>query len=90
MNISVLSPEFNTSLIPAGAGPAPVPEAAASWNGVAGELASVAISFDPAASGPAAAPGQCLAYRTTAGATAPPVVDFSMNYPAVCCACEGR
>jgi len=51
MNFSVLPPEINSLRIFSGAGPAPMLEAAAAWDGVAGELASSAALFDSVTSG---------------------------------------
>ncbi len=58
MNFSVLPPEINSMRIFAGAGPTPMLEAAAAWDGVAGELASSAALFNSMTSGLAAASWQ--------------------------------
>jgi PPE-repeat protein len=51
MNFSVLPPEINSLLMFAGAGSAPMLEAAAAWEGLADELGSAASSFGSVTSG---------------------------------------
>ncbi|OOK78587.1 PPE family protein [Mycobacterium kansasii] len=51
MNYSVLPPEINSSRMFAGAGAAPMLDAAAAWAGLAEELSSAASSFGSLTSG---------------------------------------
>jgi len=51
MSFFVLPPEINSALIHAGAGSQPMLAAAAAWDGLAGELASAAASFQSVTSG---------------------------------------
>jgi PPE-repeat protein len=71
MNFSVLPPEINSIRIFAGAGSAPMLEAAAAWDGLAGELASAATSFNSVTSGLAGASWQGAAAQAMTTAAAP-------------------
>src|ERR1700757_3623616 len=71
MNFSVLPPEINSIRIFAGAGSAPMLEAAAAWDGLANELASAATSFNSVNSGLAAASWQGPASEPRTAAAAP-------------------
>src|SRR5437879_5503850 len=51
MSFFVLPPEINSALIQAGAGSQPMLAAAAAWDGLAGELATAAASFQAVTSG---------------------------------------
>jgi PPE-repeat protein len=46
MNFSVYPPELNSALMFMGAGPGPMLEAAAGWEGLAVELETAASTFD--------------------------------------------
>jgi PPE-repeat protein len=73
MNFSVLPPEINSVRIFAGAGSAPMLEAAAAWDGLAGGLASAAASFSSVTSGLAGASWQSAASQAMTAAAARPV-----------------
>src|SRR5271157_4517907 len=61
MNFLILPPEINSARVYLGAGPGPMLEAAAAWEGLAGELGSAAGSFGSVTSGLAGAAGQARA-----------------------------
>ena len=71
MNYSVLPPEINSSLMFAGAGVAPMLDAAAAWEGLAEELSSAASSFGSLTSGLAAQAWQGPASTAMVAAAAP-------------------
>src|ERR1700737_3480047 len=71
MNFSVLPPEINSIRIFAGAGSAPMLEMAAAWDGLAGELAAAAASFNSVTSGLAGASWQGPSARAMTAAAAP-------------------
>ncbi len=73
MNFSVLTPEINSIRISARAGSAPMLEAAAAWDGLAAELASVTASFNSVISGPAGASWQGAAAQAITAAAARPI-----------------
>src|SRR5262249_8652053 len=52
MNFLVLPPEINSARMYLGAGPGSMLEAAAAWDGLAGELGSAATPFGAGTSGP--------------------------------------
>jgi len=71
MNFSVLPPEINSIRIFSGAGSAPMLEAAAAWDGLAGELASAATSFSSVTSELAGASWHGAAAQAMTAAAAP-------------------
>jgi PPE-repeat protein len=71
MNFSVLPPEVNSTRLFSGAGAGPMLEAAAAWNGLAGELASAASSFSSVTSGLTEQAWQGPASAAMAAAAAP-------------------
>src|ERR1700675_2675230 len=71
MNFSVLPPDMNSTLIYSGAGSAPIPGAAAAWNGLAEELSAATASFSSTTSGLVNGPWQGPASQAMAAAAAP-------------------
>jgi hypothetical protein len=71
MNFSVLPPEINSFRIFAGAGSAPMLEAAAAWDGLAAELATAASSFESVTSGLVNGAWQGAASQAMTAAAAP-------------------
>ena len=71
MSFLVLPPEVNSARMYLGAGPGPMLEAAAAWEGLAGELGSAAGSFGSVTSGLAGAAWQGPAAVAMASAAAP-------------------
>jgi PPE-repeat protein len=71
MNFSVLAPEINSARMFAGAGSAPMLDAAAAWDGLASELGSAASSFSAVTSGLAGQAWQGAASQAMSAAAAP-------------------
>ncbi|MCW2663194.1 MAG: hypothetical protein JWP83_4346, partial [Mycobacterium sp.] len=71
MSFFTLPPEINSLLMYAGAGSAPMLEAAAAWNGLAAELGSAAESFASVTSNLAGQAWQGAAAQAMAAAAAP-------------------
>ncbi|WP_156748639.1 PPE family protein, partial [Mycobacterium sp. E3198] len=71
MSFLVLPPEINSARMYLGAGLGPMLEAAAAWEGLAGELGSAASSFGSVTSGLAGAAWQGPASAAMVGAAAP-------------------
>ena len=71
MSFLTLPPEINSLLMYAGAGPGPMLEAAAAWNGLASELSSAAESFSSVTSALTGQAWQGAAAAAMAAAAAP-------------------
>jgi PPE-repeat protein len=71
MSFQMLPPEINSLLMYSGAGPAPMLEAAAAWNGLASELSSAAESFANVTSTLAGQAWQGAAARAMSAVAAP-------------------
>lgn len=71
MNFSVLPPEINSALMFAGAGSAPMIEAASAWDGLASELDSAAQSFSSVTSSVTSQAWQGPASQAMAAAAVP-------------------
>jgi PPE-repeat protein len=70
-NFVVLAPEINSLLMFAGAGSAPMLDAAAAWDGLAAELGSAVSSFSSVTSGLADQAWQGAASAAMTAAAAP-------------------